>query len=324
MKKLIFTISILGLIFIGCADDDNPVASPTFTEGTYNMTSMTEYDNADCTGVGMSGVCMSDETATTEATCPSGVCYDDDYETVEAADQAACTAADGYWSTGNCMSDETATTAATCVGACYGESMVCSCWSNIGEEGEATCESGDLLDEDSCLSAGQCAWDCENNYTEIEATDEDACEAADGEWMGWMNMGWISYAEDSDWSLTFGANGVYTDGDESGTYTVDGTTITVVVAAGCYDNDDEYLVAADCAACETAGGSWDEAETLTGTLDIAAGTISVEMSNEGCWGVGDSSCDEPADEPADATACATAGGDWESMCSSVVFTLSTD
>ena len=36
MKRLIFSISILGLIFVCCSDDDNPAASstPTLTEGT--------------------------------------------------------------------------------------------------------------------------------------------------------------------------------------------------------------------------------------------------------------------------------------------------
>ena len=55
MKKLILSISIIGLIFVGCSDDDNPVASSgtgtgtsgTFTEGTYNMKDVIKYETAD-------------------------------------------------------------------------------------------------------------------------------------------------------------------------------------------------------------------------------------------------------------------------------------
>ena len=52
MKKLILLISILGLILVGCSDDDNPAASsiPTLTEGKYNMTGVIMYHTADCSG----------------------------------------------------------------------------------------------------------------------------------------------------------------------------------------------------------------------------------------------------------------------------------
>ena len=140
--------------------------------------------------------------------------------------------------------------------------------------------------------------------------------------MGWESFGWESFAEDSDWSLTFGANGVLTDSDgETDTYTVDGTTITVEIAGCCYDEDTDDC---DQATTETActDGEWEDAETLTATLN-ADGTITVEMSNPGeCNGYDDEN--EGAPEPADETACNTGNGHWESGCYSVVFTLSTD
>ena len=74
MKKLILSISILGLILVGCSDDDNTAASsiPTLTEGTYNMTGIIMYETADCSGTPITGICTTDEDASTEATCPSG------------------------------------------------------------------------------------------------------------------------------------------------------------------------------------------------------------------------------------------------------------
>ena len=274
MKKLILSISILGLLFIGCSDDDNPAASTvTFTEGTYNMTSATMYDNADCSGAGISGACMSDETATTAATCPSGMCMDEVNTT-----EATCT--DGYWYTDMCMTDETATTAATCVEAC--------------------------IDYDT--------------EELIAGVDEAACDAAGNEWMGWENFGWMSYAEDGDWNFTFGANGVFTDSDgEGGIYTVDGTTITVEIDGCCYDEDTDDCTDATTEATCTGDGEWEEAETHTGTLDAAAGTISLSDADDCCY-------DEDTDDCTDATTEATCTGDgeWESGCTTMVFTLSAD
>ena len=40
----------------------------------------------------------------------------------------------------------------------------CACWSSIGDEGEDLCESGDYLNESSCIAAGLCEWDCEDDY----------------------------------------------------------------------------------------------------------------------------------------------------------------
>ena len=113
----------------------------------------------------------------------------------------------------------------------------------------------------------------------------------------WMALGWMSFADeaaDDVASIIFGADGVFTNPDgEIGTYTVDGTTITIV------DGDEG---------------------TITGTLN-ADGTVSVELSDTaGCYDV-----DYEEVDAADEDACDTAGGDWEdaSSCISMVFTLST-
>jgi len=224
LNKIKLTIAIFALILVGCSDDDNPVSSSvTLTEGTYNMTDGTVYDTADCSGAGYSGMCTTDETATTEATCPSGMCMDG-VNTTEA------TCPSGLWYTGMCMDGVNTT--------------------------EATCPSG-----------------------------------------MWMALGWMSFADeaaDDVASIIFGADGVFTNPDgEIGTYTVDGTTITIV------DGDEG---------------------TITGTLN-ADGTVSVELSDTaGCYDV-----DYEEVDAADEDACDTAGGDWEdaSSCMSMVFTLST-
>ena len=188
MKKMILLISIIGLMVVGCSDDDNPAASTgtsvTFTEGTYNMTSATFYEAADCSGTGSA-------------------------------------------------------------------------------------------------------------ETDVE-----------------------------DWSLTFGANGVFTDSDgDGGTYTVAGTTITVVDTDCCYDSATDDCTDATTEATCTGDGEWEEGEAHTATF--ADGTISFEMSNPGeCNGYDDEN--EGAPEPADETACNTGNGHWESGCYIVVFTLSTD
>ena len=75
------------------------------------------------------------------------------------------------------------------------EGGYCSCWSAIGAEGEALCESGELSDEISCLSAGPCLWDCMNDY-EDDYEDEMDNEGADDE-MPTISM-------NSDGHLTFG------------------------------------------------------------------------------------------------------------------------
>ena len=254
MKKLILSISILGLILVGCSDDDNPTASstPTLTEGTYNMTSVIMYETADCSGTPITGMCTTDEDASTEATCPSGYCSDG-----ESTTEADCP--DDMWSTGICTTDQDAST-------------------------EATCPSG-----------------------------------------GWMVFGWMTFVEfiaasGQDESIIL-SDGVITYSDGiPGTYTIDGTTISITDPAGCWDYEDEVVVdAATESACDAEGGEWEESSTTPATLN-ADGTISAEQTDPAeCY----DDYDEEV-EAADKAACDEANGSWEdAYCTIMVFTLST-
>ena len=166
------------------------------------------------------------------------------------------------------MTDGTVYDTADCSGAGYSG----MCTTDETATTEATCPSGMCMD----------------GVNTTEAT----CPSG-----MWMALGWMSFADeaaDDVASIIFGADGVFTNPDgEIGTYTVDGTTITIV------DGDEG---------------------TITGTLN-ADGTVSIELSDTaGCYDV-----DYEEVDAADEDACDTAGGDWEdaSSCISMVFTLST-
>jgi len=65
-KLLMLTLS---LFVVGCSDDGSPTASSvTFVEGTYSLSDVTMYDNSDCSGTGMTGMCENG-VSTTEAEC---------------------------------------------------------------------------------------------------------------------------------------------------------------------------------------------------------------------------------------------------------------
>ena len=101
----------------------------------------------------------------------------------------------------------------------------------------------------------------------------------------WMSLGWMSYLDAiitqfSDFSIVFGAAGVFTNFEgDTGTYTIDVTTVTITDGdeiitgtlgadgtftthmpdtAGCFDMDDEEVGAADEDACDAAGGYWED------------------------------------------------------------------
>ena len=77
MNKIKLIIATFCLLLVGCSDDDNPASSSvTLTEGTYSPTSIVQYAGTDCSGTGSTGICPMDETVTTEADCPSGMCMD--------------------------------------------------------------------------------------------------------------------------------------------------------------------------------------------------------------------------------------------------------
>ena len=188
LNKIKLTIAIFALILVGCSDDDNPVSSSvTLTEGTYNMTDGTVYDTADCSGAGYSGMCTTDETATTEATCPSGMCMDG-VNTTEA------TCPSGMWMALGWMSfaDEAADDVASII---FGADGVFT--NPDGEIGTYTVDGttitivdGDegtitgTLNADGTVSVelSDTAGCYDVDYEEVDAADEDACDTAGGDW----------------------------------------------------------------------------------------------------------------------------------------------
>ena len=193
MEKLILSISILGLILVGCSDDDNPAASstPTLTEGTYDVTALTMYEAADCSGTGINGSCATDENATTEATCPSGgwMKFIDEFvdESVAIAG-GVMTYSEGIPGT------------YTIYGTTISITDPAGCWDyeeevavEVADEAACDAEQGEweeagtvsaTLNADGTITAtsiepAECYDDDEE---EVEAADEAACDAANGSW----------------------------------------------------------------------------------------------------------------------------------------------
>ena len=170
MNKIKLTIAIFALILVGCSDDDNPLSSSvTLTEGTYNLTAATMYDTADCSGTGYSGMCFTDETATTEDTCPS-----DGWMSLaeafaaefEGEDVSLIFGADDVFTnpegeTGTYTVDGTTITIVEEDGTESG---------TLNDDGTVSIE---MSDPDGCY---------DDDYEEVEAEDEAACDAADGDW----------------------------------------------------------------------------------------------------------------------------------------------
>ena len=147
MNKIKLTIAIFALILVGCSDDDNPAASstPTLTEGTYNVTDVTFYETADCSGTGITHMCTTAD-ASTEATCPSG---------------GWMTFVDWMAASGQ---DESVTIAGGVM--TYSE----------GIPGTYTIDGTTI----SITDPAGC-WDYEDEEA-VEAADEAACDAANGSW----------------------------------------------------------------------------------------------------------------------------------------------
>ncbi len=210
-----------------CSDGSyecNEEDCPVNILGTYTAISAVSHPGGDCSAAGgVAGICITDSTATTEAACPAGMCMDG-----SGADEASCT--EGMWLIGMCLDDD-----------------------GNGVEDESVQASAD-----ACTTAGY----------------------------QWMAMGWMNLIDAfGDFSITFADDGTFTDPDgESGTWSLDGSTLTITDSEGeintgtvsgntitvelydeaeCYDDDGNNTIdAADEAACEAAGGAWEDAECI--------------------------------------------------------------
>jgi len=259
MKLKYFLLVLPILIWVGCEDkkDDDVAGAATFSEGTYTLSSVTLYEGEECSGSGISGMCFTDESATTEADCPAGMCSDN----VDGG-EAECEAAGATWITGMCLDND-----------------------------------GNGI-----------------NDSDAQASSE-GCATAEGNWViiGWNPLTTMFSAMMGN-SVTFGADGVFTNPDgNTGTYTlVD--NVLAITEAECYDEsiDDsngDFTTESDCTG---AGLEW-SVFTSPGTLN-EDGTINVEMPSE-------AECDDHSYETQ--SECEAAGEDWDGAeCTATVWTLS--
>ena len=148
------------------------------------------------------------------------------------------------------------------------------------------------------------------------ATDEDATTEATCPSGGWMNF--IDYMDDESVAIAGGVM-TYSEGIP-GTYTIDGTTISITDPAGCWDYEEEVAVeVADEAACDAAGGEWEEATTTSATLNTDGTITAKQIEPAECYDDEDEEV-----EAADEAACDAANGSWQdTYCYKMVFTLST-
>mgnify|MGYP001403843446 CR=1 FL=1 len=188
MNKIKLIIATFCLLLVGCSDDDNPASSSvTLTEGTYSPTSIVQYAGTDCSGTGSTGICPIDETVTTEADCPSGMCMDGtsaeadcpsgmwmsigwtsylDAIITQNSDFSIVFGAGGVFT--NPEGDTgTYTIDVTTVTITDGDEIITG---TLGADGTFTTHMPD--------TAGCFDMDDE----EVEASDEDSCNASSGEW----------------------------------------------------------------------------------------------------------------------------------------------
>ena len=206
-----------------------------------------------------------------------------------------------------CSEDDDPAATAAAVTLTEGTYSASSVMLYAGACGTGTGLTGICTTDASVTDADSCEGMCMDTSTggAIDAADEAACTAASGMWMGWMSL-LDAFGEAS---VTFGANGVLTDPDGStGTYTVDGSTVTML-SSYCEDENGNDVEAADEAACTAASGTW-MSESLVGTIN-ADGTITTDI-------VSDAYCDDGTN-----TTEADCDEDYwyDAECTSVVWTL---
>ena len=230
LKYLLLTLPIL--FWVGCEDKDASGDSDAVesVSGNYSLTSATSHPEGDCSAAGgVAGICITDSTATTEADCPAGMCMDG-----SGADEASCT--EGMWLIGMCLDDD-----------------------GNGVEDESVQASAD-----ACTTAGY-QWMAMGWMNLIDAFGDFSMTFADDGTFTSVSFGGADEAESGTWSLD-GSTLTMTDSEgEINTGTVSGNTVTVELydEAECYDDDGNNTIdAADEAACEAAGGAWEDAECI--------------------------------------------------------------
>jgi len=227
-----------------CNEEDCPVN----IFGTYTLSSVTVYEGEECSGSGISGMCFTDEAATTEADCPLGMCSDN----VDGG-EAECEAAGATWITGMCLDndgngidDSDAQASSEGCAAAEGNWLIIG-WNPLttmfsammgnsvtfGADGVFTNPDGDtgtytLVDNVLAITETEC-YDESIDDGNDDYTNEADCSGAGLEWSVFTNPGTLN---------------------EDG-------TITVEMHSEAECNDDSYETQAE---CEAGGAGWDEAE----------------------------------------------------------------
>ena len=204
---------------------------------------------------------------------------------------------------------------------CSGTAIAGMCTTNESATSEADCPAGMCMDgsgidESSCTEGawltGLCV-DGESGDMMMQYSSSNTCVAAGGTWMtlGWMPLVDLFTAMEGE-SATF-ENGIFSiGGTQVGTYTVDGTTITILESeCHCMTEDCTAADAAtDEASCSAASGEW-ETETLYATVN-SNGSITLEMSDAAECDCNDDTPDCPAAEATtDEDSCSAASGEWQ-------------
>jgi len=286
LNRVKLILICFSLILVGCSEDD-PVSALTDAEilasfpGTYTMSGMADYPGGDCSiaADAVTGQCTTDEDITTEADCPVGMCFGD-------PELSETDCPDGDWFTGYCDSGVPAEfyTQESCEAA--GEDWDHFGWMNysdyMAEDGmtvtflaDGTFSEPDFICED-------------NDYNEIDAIDQAACEAAGGE--------------------------VHT---EQGIWTLSSSTLTLKEEPWCEDFEGVDIEPTDEAACLVANGEWLDDEVMC-SGEISGDSFTCSMANDAeCHTSGP----EDGAEPANQADCDAADGYWEDAnCMEFTFT----
>ena len=228
--RYVLMLIISAAVFTGCSDDDSDdgVTSPTSGEtvsGTYSVSNVMVHSGGDCSADdGISGLCFPD-VGTPEAECPIGNC-----NCTEVMDgvttEEDCDAVDGDWD----------------------DSQECE------QDCDATTETECLAADGDWYSGGFCM---DENGDGIEGIDTESDCTGENQWiiLGWnLLTAWFSD------SFTFSEDGTFTMSDMSGTWALDGATLTMTdsdgdVNTGTVSGDtitiemtDEVIGEADCIA----------------------------------------------------------------------------
>ena len=260
MNRVKLILICFSLILVGCSEDeDDPVSAPTDAEilasfpGTYTMSGLAEYPGGDCSVAAdaVTGECAGYDDITIEADCPVGMCFGD----VELS-ETDCP--EDSWFTGYCDGgDAEFYTQESCEAA--GEEWGHFGWMNYSDY---MAEDGMTFTFLADGTFSELDFICEDNdYNEIDAVDEAACEAAGGE----------VHAEQGTWTLSSSTLTLTdVDGEEmcSGETSGDSFTCSDANDAECHTSSSEDVAEpANQADCEAAdGGYWEDANCMEFTF----------------------------------------------------------